>query len=81
MEVEVDTNPDYIDVDVTVHFGDQKIKVPQLMEAMKEGNRPSVFSPLGASTTHGFPAAVAPCNRQKPIRFRIPSPCVVRRST
>lgn len=39
MEVAVETTADYIDVDVTVHFGDQKIKVPQLMEAMKEGNR------------------------------------------
>ncbi len=39
MQVEVETGTDYIDVDVRVHFGDQSIKVPELMEAMQQGNR------------------------------------------
>ncbi len=44
MKVEVETSTDYIDVDVTVHFGDQSIKVPQLVQAMTEGNRMIVLN-------------------------------------
>ena len=39
MDVEVTTGPDYIDVAVTVHFGDQSVDLTQLLEAMKQGNR------------------------------------------
>ena len=39
MDVDVTTGPDYIEVAVTVHFGDQSIELPQLLEAMKEGSR------------------------------------------
>jgi len=39
MDVEVTTGPDYIDVAVTVHFGDQSVELAQLLEAMKQGNR------------------------------------------
>ncbi|MGQ9591534.1 MAG: DEAD/DEAH box helicase, partial [Planctomycetota bacterium] len=39
MEVNVTTGPDYIDVDVKVHFGDEHIDVTQLLEAIQAGNR------------------------------------------
>ncbi len=39
MEVDVTTGPDYIDVAVIVHFGDQTVDLPTLLEAMKQGNR------------------------------------------
>jgi superfamily II DNA or RNA helicase len=39
MDVDVTTGPDYIDVSVTVHFGDQKVELPQLLQAMREGSR------------------------------------------
>jgi SNF2 family DNA or RNA helicase len=39
MDVDVTTGPDYIDVAVTVHFGDQSVDLQTLLEAMKQGNR------------------------------------------
>ena len=39
MEVSVETGPDYIDVTVVVHFGDQTVDVVTLLDAMKQGNR------------------------------------------
>jgi len=39
MEVDVTTAPDYIDVAVIVHFGDQSVDLPTLLETMKQGNR------------------------------------------
>ena len=39
MDVNVTTGPDYIDVAVTVHFGDQSVDLPTLLDAMKQGNR------------------------------------------
>ncbi|HVR75685.1 MAG TPA: SNF2-related protein, partial [Planctomycetota bacterium] len=39
MAVDVTTGPDYIDVAVTVHFGDQNVDLATLLDAMKQGNR------------------------------------------
>ena len=39
MEVSVETGPDYIDVSVIVHFGDQTVDLVALLDAMKQGNR------------------------------------------
>jgi len=39
MEVNVETGPDYIDVAVVVHFGDQSVDLATLLDAMKQGNR------------------------------------------
>ncbi|MBN1441366.1 MAG: DEAD/DEAH box helicase [Planctomycetes bacterium] len=44
MEVQIDSEPDYIEIAVTVHFGDQSVELPALLEAIQEGNR---MIPLG----------------------------------
>ena len=43
-EVEIESTDEWIELSVTVHFGDQSVGLPALLEAMQEGNR---MIPLG----------------------------------
>jgi superfamily II DNA or RNA helicase len=52
MEVDITSGPDWIELSVTVHFGDQKVEVPALLEAIQQGNR---MIPLGKGVVGVLP--------------------------
>lgn len=52
MEVDIQTTPDFIELEVTVHFEDQKVGLPALLEAIHQDER---WIPLGRGVVGVLP--------------------------